>query len=337
MNILITGGAGYIGSHTAIALTNAGHKITIVDNLCNSKLTVIDQLTKILDSPINFIDGDVRNTPLISKSLKENQIEGVIHFAGLKSVAESVANPLLYYSNNVQGSISLIEAMQQNQVNTFVFSSSATVYGEPLYLPYDEKHPTKPINPYGHTKLQVETILGDWATSDPGVKVSILRYFNPVGAHESGLVGENPNQTPNNLMPYITRVISEELPHLNIYGNDYDTRDGTGERDYIHVMDLAEGHLAALNYLKNNTGAHIHNLGTGHGTTVLELINAFQKINQVEIPYQFSSRRDGDLPSYFADANKALKDLDWQAKRSLEQSCKDTYHHLILSNNKTKQ
>jgi UDP-glucose 4-epimerase len=227
--------------------------------------------------------------------------------------------------------------MQQNQVNTFVFSSSATVYGEPVYLPYDEKHPTKPINPYGHTKLQVETILEDWASSNSRVNVSILRYFNPVGAHESGLIGENPNQTPNNLMPYITKIISGELPHLNIYGNDYGTRDGTGERDYIHVMDLAEGHLAALNYIKNNAGAHIHNLGTGHGTTVLELINAFQKINKVQIPYQFSSRRDGDLPSYYADANKALKELGWQAKRSLEQSCRDTYHQLISSNNKTKQ
>ena len=336
MNILITGGAGYIGSHTAIALANAGHKITIFDNLCNSKLTVIDQLTKILGFPVNFINGDVRNTPLVNKSLKENEIEGVIHFAGLKSVSESVANPLLYYSNNVQGSISLIEAMQQNQVKTFVFSSSATVYGEPVYLPYDEKHPTNPINPYGHSKLQVETILCDWAKSDPEVKASILRYFNPVGAHESGLIGENPNQTPNNLMPYVAKVIDGSLPNLNIYGKDYGTRDGTGERDYIHVMDLAEGHLAAIDYLKNNHGSHIHNLGTGHGTTVLELIEAFQEINKVEIPYKFSGRRGGDLASYYSDANKALKELGWQARRNLEQSCKDTYQHLLISNNRAK-
>jgi len=325
MNILITGGAGYIGSHTAIALANTGHKINIFDNLCNSKIAVIDQLTKILGFPVNFINGDVRNTPLVSKVLQENEIDGVIHFAGMKSVAESAANPLLYYSNNVQGSISLIEAMQQNQIKTFVFSSSATVYGKPVYLPYDEKHPTNPINPYGHSKLQVEIILSDWAKSDTEVKASILRYFNPVGAHESGLIGENPNQAPNNLMPYITKVIGGSLQYLNIYGNDYDTRDGTGERDYIHVMDLAEGHLAALHYLKTNAGVHIHNLGTGHGTTVLELIKAFEKINKIEIPYKFSGRRDGDLPSYYSDANKALKDLGWQAKRNLEQSCKDTY------------
>lgn len=331
MNILITGGAGYIGSHTAIALANAGHKITIFDNLCNSKLTVIDQLTKILGFPVNFINGDVRNTPLVNKSLKENEIEGVIHFAGLKSVAESVANPLLYYSNNVQGSISLIEAMQQNQVKTFVFSSSATVYGEPTYLPYDEKHPTNPINPYGHSKLQVETILGDWAKSDPEVKASILRYFNPVGAHESGLIGENPNQIPNNLMPYIAKVICGSLPNLNIYGKDYGTRDGTGERDYIHVMDLAEGHLAAIDYLKNNAGAHIHNLGTGQGTTVLELINAFQRINKVEIPYKFSGRRGGDLASYYADASKASKELKWFAKRDLGEACRDTYRFSQLA------
>jgi len=325
MNILITGGAGYIGSHTAIALNQAGHKITIVDNLCNSKASTIDQLSKILGLPIHFMDADVRNTTLMSKVLKENQIEAVIHFAGLKSVAESVANPILYYSNNVQGSISLIEAMQLNKIKTFVFSSSATVYGAPLYLPYDEAHPTNPINPYGNTKLQVETILKDWANSDPEVKVSILRYFNPVGAHESGLIGENPNQIPNNLMPYITRVIGGTLSHLNIYGNDYETRDGTGERDYIHVMDLAEGHLAALEFLNNNHGAHIHNLGTGKGTTVLELIHTFEKINNLEIPYQFSGRRGGDLPSYYADADKALQDLKWSTKCSLKQACKDTY------------
>lgn len=327
MNILITGGAGYIGSHTAIVLSQAGHKITIVDNLCNSKASTIDQLSKILGSLIHFIDVDVRNTTLISNVLKENQIEAVIHFAGLKSVAESVANPILYYSNNVQGSISLIEAMQLNNIKTFVFSSSATVYGAPLYLPYDEIHPTNPFNPYGNSKLQVETILKDWANSDPELKVSILRYFNPVGAHESGLIGENPNQIPNNLMPYITRVIGGTLSHLNIYGNDYETRDGTGERDYIHVMDLAEGHLAALEFLSNKCGVHIHNLGTGQGTTVLELIKAFENVNHIKIPFRFSSRREGDLPSYYSNAKKAFNDLGWKTKRTLERSCKDTYQY----------
>lgn len=324
MNILITGGAGYIGSHTAVALANAGHKITIFDNLCNSKIEVIDRLSKILGFSVNFINGDVRNTTLVSKSLRENSIEAVIHFAGLKSVAESVTNPLLYYSNNVQGSISLIEAMQKNQVNTCVFSSSATVYGEPVYLPYDENHPTSPINPYGHSKLQVERILRDWATSDAKVKVSILRYFNPVGAHESGLIGENPNQTPNNLMPYISKVIFKMLPYLNIYGNDYDTKDGTGERDYIHVMDLAEGHLAALNYLKNNPGVHVHNLGTGHSTSVLEIIEIFEKIIKKPIPYRFSKRRFGDLAKYYAGVQKAEENLGWRANRSIHDACSDT-------------
>ncbi len=328
MNILITGGAGYIGSHTSITLAKAGHKITIVDNLCNSNIEVIGQITKIIGSKVNFINGDVRNTSLMTKILKEHRIEGVIHFAGLKSITESVANPLLYYSNNVLGSISLIEAMQLNQIKTFVFSSSAAVYGGPAYLPYDEKHPTNPINPYGNSKLQVETILKDWAISDHTVKVSILRYFNPVGAHESGLIGEYPTQFPNNLMPYITKVISGSLTHLNIYGNDYETRDGTGERDYIHVMDLAEGHLAALSHLKNNFGVHIYNLGTGQSTTVLELIKEFEKVNRIEIPYKFSSRREGDLPSYYSDTSKAFKDLGWKTKYDLEQSCQDTYRHV---------
>jgi UDP-glucose 4-epimerase len=328
MNILITGGAGYIGSHTSITLAKAGHQITIVDNLCNSNIEVIGQLKKILGRTVNFIYGDVRNTALIDKILKENQIDSVMHFAGLKSIAESLSNPLLYYSNNVLGSISLIEAMQLNQIKTFVFSSSATVYGSPAYLPYDEKHPTNPINPYGNSKLQVEIILKDWAISDSGVKASILRYFNPVGAHESGLIGENPSQYPNNLMPYITKVISGSITHLNIYGHDYETIDGTGVRDYIHVMDLAEGHLAALNHLKNNSGTHIYNLGTGHGTSVLELIKVFERTNQIEIPYKFSSRREGDLPSFFSDASKAIKDLGWKTKYDLAKSCLDTFRYL---------
>jgi len=325
MNILITGGAGYIGSHTVVTLAQAGHNITVFDNLSNSKISVIDQLEKILGFRINFIKGDVRDTQLLSKTIKNNQTNGVIHFAGLKSVSESTANPILYYSNNVQGTISLIEAMIVNQVKTCVFSSSATVYGIPVYSPYDEGHPTKPINPYGNTKFEVEMILQDWAKSDPEVRVSILRYFNPIGAHESGLIGEHPNQIPNNLMPYISQVVDGALSYLNIYGSDYETRDGTGERDYIHVMDIAEGHLAALNFLNGSAGAHIHNLGSGKGTTVLELIKEFEKSNALTIPYKFALRRDGDLPSYYSDASKALNEFKWFTKRNLGEACRDTY------------
>ena len=327
MNILITGGAGYIGSHAVVCLAQAGHHITVLDNLCNSNESVMDQIAKILGYPVHFINADVRNTELVKQVLKEQKIEAVLHFAGLKSVAQSVADPMLYYSNNVQGSASLIEAMQANAVKTFVFSSSATVYGDPIYMPYDEQHSTSPINPYGNSKLAVEMMLRDWAHSDPQVRVSILRYFNPVGAHESGLIGESPRGIPNNLMPYIISVVAGALPQLNIFGNDYETRDGTGERDYIHVTDLAEGHLAALNFLMNNPGTHIHNLGTGKGTTVLELIKAFETANSVKIPYQFSPRRDGDLPSYYANANKAFSQLHWKPARTIEQSSKDSYRY----------
>ena len=327
MNILITGGAGYIGSHAVVCLAQAGHHITVLDNLCNSNESVMDQIAKILGYPVHFINADVRNTEFVKQVLKEQKIEAVLHFAGLKSVAQSVADPMLYYSNNVQGSASLIEAMQANAVKTFVFSSSATVYGDPIYMPYDEQHSTSPINPYGNSKLAVEMMLRDWAHSDPQVRVSILRYFNPVGAHESGLIGESPRGIPNNLMPYIISVVAGALPQLNIFGNDYETRDGTGERDYIHVMDLAEGHLAALDFLMSHPGAHIHNLGTGKGTTVLELIKAFETANSVKIPYQFSPRRDGDLPSYYANANKAFSQLHWKPARTIEQSSKDSYRY----------
>jgi UDP-glucose 4-epimerase len=327
MNILITGGAGYIGSHAVVCLAQAGHHITILDNLCNSNESVINQIAQILGYPVHFVNADVRNTELLKQVLREQKIEAVLHFAGLKSVAQSVADPMLYYSNNDQGSASLIEAMQANAVKTFVFSSSATVYGNPVYMPYDEQHGTNPINPYGNSKLAVEMMLRDWAHSDPEVHASILRYFNPVGAHESGLIGESPRGVPNNLMPYIISVVAGALPQLNIFGNDYETRDGTGERDYIHVMDLAEGHLAALDFLNSHPGAHVHNLGTGKGTTVLELINAFETANSVKIPYQFSPRRDGDLPSYYANANNAFSQLQWNPLRTIEESSKDSYRY----------
>ncbi len=325
MNILLTGGAGYIGSHTAVVLSQAGHEVVLLDNFCNSKPSVLERLQKILGKALPCIEADVRDTDVVEKVLREYKIDAVIHFAGLKAVDESVANPVLYYANNVQGSISLLQAMQKVGVKTLVFSSSATVYGEPLYLPYDESHPTKPMNPYGQTKLQVEEILRNLSTSDPTWKIVSLRYFNPVGAHESGLIGEDPNGIPNNLMPYVAKVASGELPHLNIFGDDYETRDGTGERDYIHVMDLAEGHMAAIDYLKANTGLEVINLGTGKPNSVLDLVSSFENASKSSIKKIINKRRPGDLPIYYANPNKAAKILDWRAQRNLNEMCLSTW------------
>ena len=325
MNILLTGGAGYIGSHTAVTLIEAGHDVVLFDNLSNSDAFVLDCLEKITGKKITFIEGDIQDTELLSKTLSEYKVETVMHFAGLKAVGESVQDPLQYYDNNVGGSLSLIRAMQQNKVKKIVFSSSATVYGEPQYLPYDEDHPTNPINPYGRTKLFTEDILHDVAVSDSEWSIAVLRYFNPVGAHESGLIGESPKGTPNNLMPFIVKVASGELEKLNIFGNDYETRDGTGERDYIHVVDLAEGHLAALNFLKEHKGWHAMNLGSGQSATVLELLHAFEKINHKKIPYKVVARREGDLPAYFAKPDLANKALQWKTKRSIESMCESAW------------
>ena len=324
MNILLTGGTGYIGSHTAVVLANAGHGVVLLDNFCNSSQSVSKRINKITQKEIPCIEGDVRDTQLLIKMLTDFKIDAVIHFAGLKAVGESAQEPLKYYANNVAGSISLFAAMQQVNVKTIVFSSSATVYGEPIYLPYDEEHPLKPINTYGRTKLQVEEILQDLAKSDATWKIALLRYFNPVGAHESGLIGEDPNGIPNNLMPYIMQVASGILPHLNIFGDDYDTRDGTGERDYIHVMDLAEGHLAALSYLNKNTGCEVFNLGTGKPASVLELVKAYEEASGKKIPTKIGLRRDGDLPIYYAKANKSQAKLGWQASRSVADMCAST-------------
>ena len=321
MNILLTGGTGYIGSHTAVVLANAGHSVVLFDNFCNSNRTVSNRINQIANQNIPCIQGDVRDTDLLIKTLTEFKINSVIHFAGLKAVGESGQEPLKYYDNNVAGSISLLEAMKQVKVKTIVFSSSATVYGEPQYLPYDEEHPLNPINTYGRTKLQVEEILQDLAKSDPEWRIALLRYFNPVGAHESGLIGEDPNGIPNNLMPYIMQVASGKLPHLNIFGNDYDTRDGTGERDYIHVMDLAEGHLAALDYLEDHSGCEVLNLGTGKSVSVFELIKTYENAFGKRIPTVIAPRRLGDLPAYYANANKAKKTMQWQAKRELSDIC----------------
>jgi UDP-glucose 4-epimerase len=330
MHILITGGTGYIGSHTAISIAQAGHKVVLFDNLQNSRKDVCKTLETITGIEIPFIHGDVRDTELLINTLKEHQIDAVTHFAGLKAVGESAENPIDYYSNNIAGTISLLQAMQETAVKTLVFSSSATVYGDPQYLPLDESHPTIATNPYGRTKLHIEEILADVAQSDLGWNIACLRYFNPVGAHESGLISENPTGIPNNLMPYIIKVASGELPHLNVFGNNYPTPDGTGIRDYIHVTDLVEGHLAALNFLENNNGAHTINLGTGQGYSVLEMIKTFERSTGCSVPYQIVKRRPGDIASCYANVDNAKTLLNWGASRSLEDMCISSWKSVCL-------
>lgn len=334
MNILLTGGAGYIGSHTAVTLTQAGHNVVLLDNFCNSQKEVLSRLKSILGSALPCIEADVRDTALVAQTLRQNQTDVVIHFAGLKSVSESVQDPLKYYANNVQGSISVLQAMKEAGLNTLVFSSSATVYGEPQYLPYDEDHPTNPMNPYGWSKLHVEQILRDLAASDPRWSIACLRYFNPVGAHPSGLIGEDPQGIPNNLMPYVAKVASGQLPHLSIFGDDYETKDGTGERDYIHVMDLAEGHMAALDYLKDHPGCHTINLGTGVPLSVLDLVGVFEAVTNQSLKKVFVARRPGDLPTYFANPKRAQNWLNWDATRSLEDIVRTTWDWQRTINNR---
>ena len=336
MNILLTGGAGYIGSHTAAVLTKAGHNVVLLDNFSNSHKEVVNSLKDILGKPILCIEADVRDTAAVIRGLKANKIDAVMHFAGLKSVSESVHEPLNYYANNVQGSISLLQAMKSVGVKKLVFSSSATVYGDPAYLPYDEDHPTNPMNPYGRNKLQVEQILQDLSISDIGWAIACLRYFNPVGSHESGFIGEDPQGVPNNLMPYLLKVASGQLPHLNIFGSDYQTDDGTCERDYIHVMDLADGHMAALDYLNNHAGFHVFNLGTGIAVSVLELVGAFQVYTNQHINKIFVQRRPGDLPAYYANPARAQRTLNWSASRSLEAVVTSAWKWQISKNKRTK-
>jgi len=321
LNILLTGGTGYIGSHTAVVLAAAGHRVTLFDNLCNSQRDVVSRLEEITGQAMDFVEGDIRDTALLSSTFKQYNIDAVIHFAGLKAVGDSVAHPLDYFATNVQGSISLLQAMQANEIKTLVFSSSATVYGEPQYLPYDEAHPTNAINPYGRTKLHVEEMLSDLAASDPTWSIAVLRYFNPVGAHDSALIGELPTGVPNNLMPYLVQVASGRQDVLRVFGSDYDTCDGTGERDYIHVIDLVEGHMAALNFLADNTGWHAVNLGTGSATSVLALVHTFESVTGKTIPVNMVGRRAGDLPAYYANPAKAQTLLGWCAKRSVEEMC----------------
>lgn len=327
MNILLTGGLGFIGSHTATVLADYGHHVVIIDNLCNSQKETLNSLRSITGKDLPFYEGDVRDLPLLKRILKEEQIECVIHFAGLKSVAQSQTNPLEYFDNNVGGSIALLEAMQAINIKKLIFSSSATVYGAPQYLPYDEAHPLQPINVYGRTKLQVEEILKDLSQSDSAWSIVCLRYFNPIGAHNCGLIGERPQGIPNNLMPYLCQVASGQLPYLNIFGDDYDTKDGTGERDYIHVMDLAEGHAAALALMNRQTGFEAINLGTGNPTSVYELVHAFERSIQRPIPRIVQKRRSGDLPIYYAKVDKASRLLNWSAQRDLQAMCDSSWRY----------
>jgi len=321
MNILLTGGTGYIGSHTAVVFVEAGHKAVIFDNLSNSQKGVVSCIEKITGKAIPFVEGDVRDTPLLSKTIKDYQVDAVIHFAGLKAVSESVERPLEYFDNNVGGTFSLLHAMQENQVKTLVFSSSATVFGEPKYLPIDESHPTRPMNPYGRTKLHIEEMLSDLALADGSWGIICLRYFNPVGAHDSALIGENPSGTPNNLMPFVSQVAAGLRSKVYVFGGDYATPDGTGVRDYIHVMDLAEGHLAAVELLKNMRGWEAINLGTGVGSSVLEMIKQFSSSSGRPVPLELVDPRPGDAASCYTSTKKAAELLEWKAKRNLESMC----------------
>lgn len=326
MSILLTGGAGYIGSHTAVCLLNAGLDIVIADNFCNSSPKVLDRLETITGKRPVCIEADVCDKEAVRKIFRSHSIDAVIHFAGLKAVGESVAKPLLYYRNNLDSALSVLEVMQEFGCHRFVFSSSATVYGDQP-TPLTEDTPTGNCsNPYGWTKYMIEQILKGACVADPDLSVVLLRYFNPIGAHESGLIGENPNGIPNNLMPYITQVAVGKREKLTVFGNDYDTPDGTGVRDYIHVCDLADGHLAAVRYAEKHTGCEVFNLGTGHGYSVLDMVHTFSEVNGVPVPYVIGSRRPGDLATVFADPAKAAQGLGWTAKRELAQMCRDSWN-----------
>jgi UDP-glucose 4-epimerase len=320
--ILVTGGAGYVGSHACVDLLNAGEQVVVFDNFCNSNPASLDRVQKICGKPLIVVEGDIRDQVAIERVLNEHGCKAVLHFAGLKSVQDSVSRPLEYYDYNVIGSQRLLRAMQNAGVNKLIFSSSATVYGHPQFLPYTEDHPLKAINPYGRTKLVIEDMLRDLYVSDPTWSIGILRYFNPVGAHESGLIGEDPKGIPNNLVPFVAQVAIGRRERLNIWGNDYDTPDGTGVRDYIHVMDLAAGHVAALRLL-DSPKCFAVNLGTGAGSSVLEVVKAFEKASGTRIPCDIKPRRPGDLDAYYAATAYASELLGWEATRTLEMMCAD--------------
>ncbi|WP_145573642.1 UDP-glucose 4-epimerase GalE [Yersinia mollaretii] len=326
MYVLVTGGSGYIGSHTCVQLIEAGYKPVILDNLCNSKSSVLARINSLTGYPPELYQGDVRDRALLDKIFAAHPIHAVIHFAGLKAVGESVSKPLEYYDNNVYGTLVLLEAMREAQVKNFIFSSSATVYGDQPKIPYVESFPTgSPSSPYGQSKLMVEQILRDVQLADPQWNMTILRYFNPVGAHPSGLMGEDPQGIPNNLMPFIAQVAVGRRESLAIFGNDYPTADGTGVRDYIHVVDLADGHVAAMKKLHNQPGVHIFNLGAGIGSSVLQVVEAFSKACGKPLAYHFAPRREGDLPAYWADSTKAAAELGWRTHRSLDEMAADTW------------
>ena len=330
MAILVTGGAGYIGSHTAVELLNSGKEIIIIDNFSNSKREVLDKIKEITGKNFKFYEMDYKNIEKLERVFEENKIDAVMNFAGYKAVGESVAKPLDYYENNISGAIGLLKTMKKYNVKKFIFSSSATVYGDPEVVPITEECKTGgTTNPYGTTKLFIEQILQDLYKSDNEWDIAILRYFNPIGSHESGLIGENPQGIPNNLIPYIVRVASGELEQLSVFGNDYDTPDGTGVRDYIHVVDLAKGHLKALEKLeREGKGIYIYNLGTGKGYSVLEMVKTFETATGKNVKYKIVGRRDGDIATCYANSKKAKEELGWQAEKTLEDMCKDAWRYI---------
>lgn len=323
--ILVTGGAGYIGSHTCVELLNRGEEIVVVDNFCNSKPETLDVIRELTGKEFKFYEVDLLDEAGLAQVFDENDIDSVIHFAGLKAVGESVAKPLEYYHNNITGTLVLCRCMREHGVKRIVFSSSATVYGDPKYLPLDEEHPLSTTNPYGTTKLFLEHILTDLTQADPEMSVVLLRYFNPIGAHPSGRLGEDPNGIPNNLVPYVAQVAAGKLEAVNVFGNDYDTKDGTGVRDYIHVVDLAEGHLLAVDRARKTTGVNIYNLGTGCGYSVLEIIHAYEKACGKELPYRITPRRPGDIASCYASTDKAYRELGFRARFGVEEMCEDSW------------
>lgn len=327
MKVLVTGGAGYIGSHTCLTLIAAGHQPIVVDNLCNSKPEALKRVAEIVEKEITFYQADIRDRAILKTIFLQEKPDAVIHFAGLKAVGESVEKPWLYYDNNITSTLVLVEVMKEVGCYNLVFSSSATVYGIPESVPLDESSPLAAINPYGRTKLMIEEMLGDLAVAEPSWRIALLRYFNPVGAHESGKIGEDPNGIPNNLMPYITQVAVGRLAKLRVFGGDYSTPDGTGVRDYIHVMDLADGHMKALEWLttKAAPGATAINLGTGQGYSVLDMVKAFEQASQRTVPYEIVARRQGDAASCYANPQRAFDLLAWKAERGIEQMCQDAW------------
>ena len=332
MSILVTGGAGYIGSHTCVELLEKGEEIVIVDNFSNSKPEVLDKIKEITGKKFKFYEVDLLDKTKLEKVFQDNHIEEVIHFAGLKAVGESVKKPIEYYHNNITGTLVLLELMKKYNCKKIVFSSSATVYGNPKTVPIKEDFPLSTTNPYGSTKLMIEQILKDVAVADNEFSCILLRYFNPIGAHESGLIGENPNGIPNNLMPYIARVATGQYEKLNVFGNDYDTPDGTGVRDYIHVVDLAKGHIKAIEKARDMKGVEAYNLGTGKGYSVLDLVKTFEKVNNVTVKYEIVPRRPGDIAICYADPSKAKEELGWTAEKDVEDMCRDTWNFIQKTN-----